>query len=62
MSELKTLLSQLGWSVYRFQKESGIPRSSAYEIVNGDRQDSTLNKLAVLWLREKLGPEQDRTQ
>ena len=56
MSELKTLLFQLGWSVYRFQKESGIPRSSAYEIVNGDRQDSTLNKLAVLWLREKLGP------
>lgn len=52
---IKDLLKELGWTVYRFAKESGIPERSAYDIANRKRPDSTLSKLAVLWLTEKLG-------
>lgn len=50
---IKDQLQQLGWSAYKFWKESGLPRSTAYEVVNGNAGKAII-QMSKLWIEEKI--------
>lgn len=54
--EIKPQLDQLSWSAYKFWKESGLPKTTAYEVVNG-KAGKAITQLSKLWLTEKLKDE-----
>ena len=50
---IKQQLDQLGWSAYKFWKESGLPKTTAYEVVNG-KAGKAIILMSKLWLSEKI--------
>ena len=53
MLVIKQQLDQLEWSTYKFWKESGLPKTTAYEVVNG-MAGKAITQMSKLWLSEKI--------